>query len=309
MLTSLLIALLIGIPANGGAPSATPREVRSSTPDVEADREAILRHIRSIFDAYIRQDRETIRKTHADDWVGFLGPSTGIERGIAKYMENAERSLQGARGMGYEILDTEIQIYGDLAVAYYLARYDLRTPAGELVSMGLRSVDIYRREQGHWNQAGSHITPVPRGGAWGEGAPPASAGGGAPRLLTAAEREELFQARDGVWRAWFAGDREGMERLLPAELVAIDAQVEPWADRAETVRRSQQFASGAKLVRLDFPETRVQVYGDVAILYTRYEVEVEANGTRSTMAGRGTEVFVRRGPQWVNTGWHLDSGR
>jgi ketosteroid isomerase-like protein len=306
MLSSVLIALLSAIPTDGEPPSAIQRQnaPSSTAANLAADREAILQHIRSIFDAYIRQDRETIEHTHAKDWVGFLGPSTKIERGIATYMQNAERSLQAFRGVGYELLDTEIQIYGDLALVYYVARYDYRTPSGEPGSLSLRSLDVYRREHGEWNQAGSHITPLPGGGSWG---PPAASA--APRELTTAERDELLQAREAVWRAWFAGDREGIERLVPEDLVAIDPQVEPWADRAETVRRSLEFASDAKLVRLDFPETRFQVYGDVAILYTRYEMEVESKGTRSVTSGRGTEVFVRRGPQWVNVGWHLDSGR
>jgi hypothetical protein len=31
------------------------------------------------------------------------------------------------------------------------------------------------------------------------------------------------------------------------------------------------------------------------------------NGKRTTERGRGTEIFVRRGNELVNTGWHLDA--
>lgn len=134
------------------------------------DREQILQHIHGIFQAYLRQDREAIRRTHTEDWTGFQGPSVKIERGIEDYMVNAEKSLQNLRGTGYELLDTEVQVYGDVAVVYYVARFDYRDSSGKAGSLPLRSVDIYRREQGRWNQCGSHITPIPGGGLWGEDA-------------------------------------------------------------------------------------------------------------------------------------------
>ena len=74
------------------------------------DRKEILAHIDSIFRAYIRKDRKTIRDTHTPDWTGFQGPSTKIERGIEAYMVNAEKSLAQVDGTGYELLDHEIQI-------------------------------------------------------------------------------------------------------------------------------------------------------------------------------------------------------
>ncbi len=132
------------------------------------DREQILQHIHGIFKAYLRQDRDAIRKTHTEDWTGFQGPSTKIERGIDAYMINAENSLQHMQGIGYELLDTEVQIYGDVALIYYVARYDYRDRQGREGSLPLRSIDVYRRERGQWNQCGSHITPLPTGGGWGE---------------------------------------------------------------------------------------------------------------------------------------------
>jgi ketosteroid isomerase-like protein len=133
------------------------------------DREAILDHIRGIFQAYVDRDRETIRKTHSADWTGFQGPSTKIERGLDDYMANAERSLAAFRGTGYELLDAEVQLFGEVALVYYIARYDYLDTDGKPGSLGLRALDVYRRERGEWIQCGSHITPLPAGGAWGEG--------------------------------------------------------------------------------------------------------------------------------------------
>ena len=134
------------------------------------DREEILGHIRGIFQAYLDRDRDAIRRAHTADWTGFQGPSTRIERGIEAYMINAEKSLEHFTGTGYELLDTEVQVYSDVAIVYYIGRYDYQDADGRDGSLMLRSVDIYRRESGGWNQCGSHITPVPSGGTWGEGA-------------------------------------------------------------------------------------------------------------------------------------------
>ena len=64
--------------------------------------------------------------------------------------------------------------------------------------------------------------------------------------------------------------------------------------------------NGGKLVRLEFPKTEIQVYGNTVILYTTYIYETEVNGKRTTSSGRGTEMFVRRGNELINVGWHLD---
>ena len=282
------------------------------------DREAILEHIHGIFRAFLRQDRDALRATHTPDWTGFQGPSTRIERGIDAYMVNAEKSLQNLRGIGYELLDTEVQIFGDLALVYYVARYDYRDRDGREGAIPLRSIDIYRREGDGWNQCGSHITPIPANADWGQRREADADGAslrddstrnrpqGAPRSLTPAQREELLAAREAVWRAWFAGDQAALGEAVPEEAIAMDLGVAAWADRAEILRRAEAFATTGELVRLEFPETRMQVYGDVAILYTTFAFETSQNGRRKVVSGRGTEIFVRRDGRWLNSGWHLE---
>ena len=130
------------------------------------DRAAILDHIHQIFRAYVRQDRAAIRRLHTDDWIGFQGPSVAIERGIEAYLRNAEKSLQHLRGTGYELLDHEVQLHGDLALVWYVARYDALDGEGRAVALPLRSVDLYRRGPDGWNQCGSHISVIPAGASW-----------------------------------------------------------------------------------------------------------------------------------------------
>lgn len=135
----------------------------------DSDRQLIVDHIHEIFGAFIKQDRQKLRNTHSTDWVGFMGPSTSIERGLEAYMANAEKSLQHFRGLSYELLDIEIQLHGDLAIVFYIARYKYAAPDSSSNSIPLRSVDIYQRRDGKWIQTGSHITVIPEGGVWGEG--------------------------------------------------------------------------------------------------------------------------------------------
>ena len=132
----------------------------------EQDRAEILAHIRTIFEAYIRRDRETIRRTHTPDWTGFQNPSTRIERGLDDYMRNAETSLRTLRGTGFEILDSDVQVHGDRAVVFYVARYDYAREDRSAGSVPLRSVDLYRREPGGWIQHGSHIGVIPAVASW-----------------------------------------------------------------------------------------------------------------------------------------------
>ena len=62
-------------------------------------------------------------------------------------------------------------------------------------------------------------------------------------------------------------------------------------------------------MRLEFPRNEIQRFGDVAIIYTQYELETEVGGKRSVSAGRATEIFVRRNGEWTNPGWHTDSAK
>jgi len=128
--------------------------------------------------------------------------------------------------------------------------------------------------------------------------------------VSPALRQEILGAREAVWRAWFANDQARLEKVIPEETVAINAGEEAWQGQSEVLESARQFAaSGARLVRLDYPRTEIQLFGDVAILYTSYVFEVEAGGERQVSSGRATEVFVRRDGRWVNPGWHMDSGR
>lgn len=138
----------------------------------------------------------------------------------------------------------------------------------------------------------------------------AGAGCAEAQAVTPALRRELLQAREAVWRAWFANDQKKLAWMVPEETIAINAGEEAWQDGPAALAGAEQFAyEGGRLLRLEFPRTEIALYGDVAILFSLYSFETESGGQRSTTAGRATEIFVRRDGRWVNPGWHTDSGR
>lgn len=131
-----------------------------------------------------------------------------------------------------------------------------------------------------------------------------------PSRVTPGIRQELLRVREAVWRAWFANDRAQLEKLVPEDLIAIDPDKSEWSDQKTVLENAAQFArSGGKLLSLSFPRTEIQLYGNVAILYSTYSFEVQEGDHRTTQSGRATEIFVRRNGHWQNSGWHLDSGK
>jgi ketosteroid isomerase-like protein len=139
---------------------------------------------------------------------------------------------------------------------------------------------------------------------------PATAGDKSASTLTHAQYAELLNAREAVWKAWFANDRATLEKLLPEDTIAINNGEEQWERRAEVLETAKQFAAdGGKLISLAFPRVEVQAFGNVAVLYSLWSTETERHGQRTVSSGRATEVFVRRDGQWLNSGWHLDSGK
>ncbi len=128
------------------------------------------------------------------------------------------------------------------------------------------------------------------------------------RVLDAGERTALLEARAAVWHAWFGGDQAMLTKLLPPELTTIEPGSTTFGTRTSTLEGARGFAAGGgKLTRLAFPSTEIQVYGNTAILYTSYEMDIVSGGQSRTDRGMATEVFVLRDGQWLNTGWQLAS--
>lgn len=121
---------------------------------------------------------------------------------------------------------------------------------------------------------------------------------------------ELLRTRERVWRAWFAGDTDTLTELVPPETIVMSGGEEQWKHQADVLRTSAEFhAKGGKLIQLEFLRTEVQHFGNVAVVWSSYELEIEVDGKRSPDSGRVTEIFVRRDGHWANPGWHTDAGK
>ena len=275
-----------------------------------ADVAAIRAHIESIFQAFIDGDEDKIFATHSEDWRGFLEGSRAPIKGIDEYMRangiewprpaNAPKSTPYLpAGTTYKVSDFDVHFYGpELAVASFFGEFQRKDGNATITLRRFRIMDVYGKRKGSWIQVASHtvIDPDWRAEQMSQ-----------PRTITPQIRDRILAAREAVWRAWFTNDRAQLEKLIPEEAIAIDSGGENWSNKAAILAQAKSFAdSGGKLVRLEFPKTEIQVYGNTIILYTTYIYETEMNGKRTTSSGRGTEIFVRRGDELVNAGWHLD---
>ena len=100
-------------------------------------------------------------------------------------------------------------------------------------------------------------------------------------------RTELEKVREDVWVAWFNNDQKRMNDIIAPELIAISADDDNWQTKPGTMQNAAGFVQGGgKLIKVEFPHTDIQLYGDVAILYSRYIVaKMKAAGTNDPNAG------------------------
>ena len=220
-------------------------------------------------------------------------------KGIDDYMDWNQVDPKSPYGMkSYKFREFDMIFKGDAAFVCFVPEIDSIAPNGPNHRV-LRICDFYTKNNGQWIQSGSdtalHLESLEEQLA-------------APRTLDDQMKQRLLGAREAVWRAWFAGDRATLEKLIPEETVTIDAGHNDWSNRQTIFDGSARFAKGGgKLIKLEFPKTEIQMYGLTAIIYSSYSYELEQGGQRSTHSGRITEVFVNRKGQWVNPGWHMDN--
>jgi ketosteroid isomerase-like protein len=200
----------------------------------------------------------------------------------------------------YKMREFDMVFKGDAAFVCFVADVESNTPSGPS-QRALRISDFYTKQNGQWIQNGSdtalHAESMEEQLA-------------TFRTLPREQKNRLLDAREAVWRAYFAGARAKLEKLIPEETIAIDPGGNPWSNRQMILDGAAEFAkSGGKLIKLEFPKTEIQVYGYTAIVYSNYSYELETGGQHVTKSGRVTETFVLRKGEWVNPGWHMDSGK
>jgi hypothetical protein len=278
---------------------AMPVAAQTSAADRPADAAAVRAHIESIFQAFVDKDRQKLMDTHAAEWRGFTPWSGHVIRGRDGYMNEATfpPGLPKNQGMvGYRIGEFDIVFYGDTAVVSFQAEVD-RLEGTEKSTQKLTFVDVYHKDPGGWIQVASNTSLHPEA---------VSQVMSQRRMLDPDERAALMKAREAVWRAWFAGDQATLMKLLPPELITIEPASATFGTLQTNLDGSRGFAAGGgKLTRLVFPSTEIQVYGNTAIIYTSYEMDLSSGGQSRTERGMATEVFLLKDGEWLNTGWQL----
>lgn len=299
MFTRIIVAAVIV------ANSAIALFAQGQPANKEKESQAIKTEIERITQAFIDRDIETIYKTHSQDWSGFLNDSqTEPIYGIDAYMK--ANGIPWPAPAGYKptpdpkrhftitnfLVDFVTQDVG-------VASFTLDFPWQDGVHFNrLRIMDVFAKRGGTWIQTASYTVLDP---AW------KAEQATLPTALSAGQKKHILDAREAVWRAWFANDRTKLDAMIPDEAITIDGP-NVWRDRAAVFADAKQFAeSGEKLTRLEFPKTEIQLYGNTIILYTTYLFETEKDGKKQTSTGSGVETFVRRGDQVVNTGWLLSA--
>lgn len=281
--------------------AASAANSQSIQDDRADDREAIRAHIDSIFQAFIKKDAAALRATHAENWLGYLEGSREMIKGIDGYMDWNSVDPKNPYGMkSYKMREFDMIFKGDAAFVCFVAEVEANTPNGPYHRV-LRISDFYTKQNGKWIQNGSDTALHPE---------TVEQQLQSLRPLPDQMKKRLLEAREAVWRAFFAGDRATLEKLIPEETVAIEADDDNWSNRQTVFDGSAQFAkNGGKLVKLEFPKTEIQAYGFTAVVYSNYVYELEVGGQHLNRSGRVTEVFVLRNGQWVNPGWHMDDGK
>ena len=122
--------------------------------------------------------------------------------------------------------------------------------------------------------------------------------------IDSSTRAQVVEAREAVWRAYYAGDSARLAELLPERMVGMGQ------DRAGIIADAQESArSGTRLLDIGFTCDEFFLSGDVAVVYSNYVTSMERGGKRSEEAGRAIELFERRDGKWINPSWHLDQAR
>ena len=266
--------------------------------DRASDAARIKAEIERICQAFVNKDRETLVATHGRNWRGFVPMGDHVIRGIDGYMNEATFPPGTPKNVGmssYKLRDFDVVFYGDSAVATFVLDTEVAY-GGAKRQQTLTILDVFQKEPAGWIQVASN-TSLP--------GDEVERRFSQARSLDQDERKALMDARESVWRAFFAGDAKALTALLPPDLITLEGPGS-FGTLESNLAGSRGFAaSGGTLTRIAFPRTEVQVYGATAILYTTYELDLLAGGKKTTQRGAATEVFVQRDGKWINTGWQL----
>jgi ketosteroid isomerase-like protein len=96
--------------------------------------------------------------------------------------------------------------------------------------------------------------------------------------------------------AMVKGDTQSMDSMQADDWIGIN----PSGDVADKAQNSKNFKDGTiDFASIDDPsEVKVRVYGDAAVVTSRYHVKVKYKGEKLDHHVRVTEVYAKQGGKW-----------
>jgi ketosteroid isomerase-like protein len=113
---------------------------------------------------------------------------------------------------------------------------------------------------------------------------------------------QLTDLQQELARAWVAGDRAVIERIIAPEWIVTgpDGQISTRADVLREVFETRTH----RIASLTVDEVRVRVFGDAAVVTGRTRGRGEAGNTPYDVEIRFTDTFVRRDGRWQAVASH-----
>ena len=119
------------------------------------------------------------------------------------------------------------------------------------------------------------------------------------------DKATLAQLQQELARAWVAGDRVGIERIIAPEWTTTGPDGSR-ADRATVL--GQVFDSRVHTIRqVDIDDVQVHVFGDAAVVTGRTHGVGAFSGTPYDVVIRFTDTFVRRDGRWQAVASHASA--
>ena len=114
--------------------------------------------------------------------------------------------------------------------------------------------------------------------------------------------EHLKDLQQQLARAWVAGDRTAIERIIAPEwtVTGPDGQISTRADVLREVFETRTHRISA----LTVDDVRVRVFGDAAVVTGRTRGRGESGNTPYDVEIRFTDTFVRRDERWQAVASH-----
>ena len=124
-----------------------------TTPAKDSPEQAVLQAVQTWLDADERQDRATLDKIIADDFVG----TAPRGRLVTKREVIPEEGTNGGHGLSISAQDIKVRILGDTAIA---VGRGLPKSQGPEARPELRFTVVFARRADHWQMVAAHLSPV-----------------------------------------------------------------------------------------------------------------------------------------------------